>query len=231
MKKVFKEIIVLVCVLIVAAVVIIPIILNVAQRENYDTLNGKVEKLPINISSPAYGIILSIPVNEGSTITEGQTLATVQVLDPLFKLQDTGKLYLMQKNILTIRSPASGILGKTTVAPQSTIAPNGTFMQIYTLGNTTIHILLPEGKNISDYSAFSVPDTSGKTKYPLQVLDQIPTNVVDNVPQSTTVYRAKCVYIADCEKIAYNELIDIQAQKKQQQSSFFNGSFFSALFH
>ena len=143
MKKIIKELLGLLCVLIVAAVIIIPIALNATARSSYDTFNGTIEKLPIDISSPTSGIVLTIPVSEGESVPQGETLARVQILDPHFSLINAGNLYSAQGGILTIHSPVAGVLGKIRIAPESTIGGNEVFMQMYTASATEIQIFCP----------------------------------------------------------------------------------------
>jgi hypothetical protein len=220
-KKLLKELIALVCALCVAAALIFLYTLNLGQT-NYDTFVGKVNKLPIVISSPVYGEILTMPVTEGAIVTKGKLLATIQILAPHFTLPASNDLFQVYQNILSVQSPADGIVGKVTLAPLSTIESAGSLMQIYTAGNTEIQILLPQGKDMSDYEAFYAATTQNGPKYPLQVLGQVPTDVVSDIPQTTTVYRAKCQQVTACQNIINNEAITIYAQKKQAKSPFFN---------
>ena len=73
---------------------------------------------------------------------------------------------------------------------------------------------------MSGYSTFSVLDATDGKKYPLQVLGQVPTDIVNNIPATTVVYRSKCVHLADCMKIIDDQSVTIYAQKKQQAPSF-----------
>jgi hypothetical protein len=228
MKRFFREFIVMLCVLIVAAAIIIPVTLYVIHQNSTDTFKGNIGKIPIDISSPSYGIILSMPVTEGSTIIKGQKLATVHILDPTFKLQGTNDIYSMQDKILTIRSPRDGILGKIALANQSTINEDQTLMQLYTLDNITVQIFFTRENKITDYGTVYVGDPSNGNKYPLQLLGQIPVDAIplDTIPLDTntnvplvltSVYRATCVHATDCNKIIYSKSVTIYAQKKQLQ--------------
>jgi hypothetical protein len=214
MKKFLKELIAFVCALLIAAVIIFLFTQNLVNKTNYDTFTGNVNKVPIDISSPAYGQILTLPFTEGAMVTKGQTLATIQILASNFTLPPSSGLYLVSKNVLSIQSPADGIVGKVALAPQSTIGGNAMFMQIYTLENTDIQILLPQGKDLSGYAAFYASNMPNGSKYPLQVLGQIPTDVVSNISPTMSVYRAKCQNVTDCQNIINNKVIIIYAQKK-----------------
>jgi hypothetical protein len=225
-KKLLKELIALACALCVAAALIFLYTLNLGQT-NYDTFVGKVNKLPIIISSPVYGEILTMPVTEGAIVTKGKLLATIQILTPHFTLPASSDLFQVYQNILSVQSPVDGIVGKVALAPLSTIESAGSLMQIYTAGNTEIQILLPQGKDMSDYEAFYAATTQNGPKYPLQVLGQVPTDVVSDIPQTTTVYRAKCQQVTACQNIINNAAITIYAQKKQAKSPFLNIPFIS----
>ncbi len=214
MKKIVIEIITFLCALLIAAALIFTLIQNVSGQSGYDTFTGSVNKVPITISSPVYGQILTLPFTGGATVMKGQTLATIEILAPHFTLPASTDLFHVRGNILSIQSPANGIVGKVELAPQSTIAGTGTLMEIYTVDNTEIQILLPQGKEMSSYTAFYASNTPNGTKYPLQVLGQVPPDVVSNIPITTTVYRARCQQVTDCQNIVNNGAVTIYAQKK-----------------
>ena len=213
MKKILKELIALECSLIVA-IVLIFLITQLVGQTNYDTFVGNVNKVPIDVSSPVYGQILTLPLTEGETVKKGQTLATIRIFGTHFTPPASSDLFHVQGNILSVQSPADGIVGEVALAPLSMIESTGTLTQIYTVDNIEIQILLPQGKDISSYTAFYASTTQNGPRYPLQVLGQIPTDVVSNIPLTTTVYRAKCQQVTDCQKIVNYEAITIYAQKK-----------------
>src|SRR2546428_6257003 len=220
MKKIVIEIITFLCALLIAAALIFTLIQNVSGQSSYDTFTGNVNKVPITISSPVYGQILTLPFTEGATVTKGQILATIQILGPHFTLPASSNLFHVKGNILTVQSPGNGIVGKVALSPQSTIRSTDTLMQIYTVDNTEIQILLPQGKDMSSYTAFYASNTPNGTKYPFQVLGQVPTDVVSTIPMTTMVYRAKCQQVTDCQNIVNNAAVTIYAQKKPTKSLF-----------
>jgi hypothetical protein len=172
----------------------------------------------LNISSPVYGQILTLPVAEGATVKEGQVLATVQILGPNFTPSTSSNLYSVSGNILSLQSPVDGTVGSVTLAPQSTVGGTQPFIQIYTLSNLEIQILLPQGKDITNYSAFFALSRPNSSRFPLQILGQVPTDVLSNIPATTTVYRATCRRVTDCQSIVDNETVTIEAQKKPGSS-------------
>ncbi len=216
MKKLLKELLTLLIVSIVAAGLIFLFTRNI--QTSYETFTGNVHKIPINISSPVYGQILTLPVAEGATVQEGQVLATVQILATNFTPSRSSNLYSMSGNILSLRSPVDGTVGSITLAPQSTVGGTQPFIQIYTLSNLEIQILLPQGKDITDYSAFFASSTPNSSRFPLQILGQVPTDVLSNIPATTTVYRATCQRVTNCQSIVDNETVTIEAQKKPGSS-------------
>ena len=216
MRKVLKEVLAILCTLLIAAVLIFFFTLNIGQN-TYDTFTGYVSKVPLTITSPVYGQILTLPVKEGNTVTKGQTLATVEILNPDTIPAPSG-LYHVQGKILSIQSPSNGVVGQIALAPLSTIAGAGTLMQIYTEDNMEIQILIPQGYDIGSYTGFSGSNTPGGQRYSLHVIGQIPANVISNIAVTTTVYRATCQGTSDCQAaINYNAII-IYGQKKQVQS-------------
>jgi len=218
MKRFLIEVIAILCTLLVAAGLIFLFTQNIGQNY-YDTFTGYVSKAPLTVTSPVYGQILTLPVKEGDTVTKGQTLATIEILNP-DTIPAPSNLYQVHGNILSIQSPSSGVIGQIALAPLSTIAGAGTLMQIYTADNTEIQMLIPQGYNIRSYTGFSGSNTADGRHYPLHVVGQIPANVISNIPVTTTVYRATCQQISDCQAAINNNAIIIYAQKKQVQSPF-----------
>jgi hypothetical protein len=216
MKKLLKELLALLLVGIVAAGLIFLFTRNL--QTSYDTFTGNVHKIPINISSPTYGQIISLPVSEGATVKEGQVLATVQILSSNFTPSQSSNLYSVSGNILTLMSPADGIVGSVSLAPQSTVGGTQPFIQIYTLSNLEILVLLPDGKDISNYSALFASSTPNSQRFRLHILGRIPTDLLSNIPATTTVYRATCQKAAECQNIVDNESVTIEAQRKPGSS-------------
>src|SRR5712692_6707285 len=123
MRKVLIEALAILCTLLVAAVLIFFFTLNIGQN-NYDTFTGYVSKVPLTITSPVYGQILTLPVKEGNTVTKGQTLATVEILNT-DTIPAPSDLYQVQGKKLSIQSPSNGVVGQIALAPLSTIAGAG----------------------------------------------------------------------------------------------------------
>jgi multidrug efflux pump subunit AcrA (membrane-fusion protein) len=218
MKRLLKEFIALVLVIIVAAGLIFLFTLN--KQVTYDSFTGNIHKVPINLSSPVYGQIQTLPVTEGTTVTKGQELATVQILNTNSStlLSPSSNLYSVQGNVVRLRSPVNGIVGSVTLAPQSTVAASQTILQIYTLSNLQLQIILPQGNSISSYSAFFASLQPNNKMIPLKILGQVPTDVLGNVQATTTVYRATCQLVSDCQSIINNTMVPIEAQKKPGSS-------------
>ncbi len=216
MKGCLKEVIAILCVLLLAAVLIFFFTQNIGQN-NYDTFSGYVSKVPLTITSPVYGQILTLPVKEGDMVTRGQTLATIDILNP-DTIPAPSALYHVHGKTLSIQSPSSGVIGQIAQAPLSTIAGAGILMQIYTVDNTEIQMLIPQGYDIHSYMGFSASNTADGRRYPLHVVGQIPANVISNIPLTTTVYRATCRQISDCQAVINNNAVIIYAQKKQVES-------------
>jgi hypothetical protein len=216
MKKILIEVIAILGTLLFAAVLIFFFTQNIGQND-YDTFTGNVSKVPLNITSPVYGQILTLPVKEGDVVTKGQTLATIEILNP-DTTPASSDLFHVNGKRLSIQSPSNGVVGQIALAPLSTVAGAGTMMQMYTVDNTEIQLLIPQGYDIRSYTRFSASNTSNGQRYPLRVIRQIPANVISNIPVTTTVYRATCQQVSDCQAIINNNAIVIYAQKRQIQS-------------
>src|SRR5205823_3704512 len=115
MRRWLIEVIAIVCALLIAAVLIFFFTLNIGQS-NYDTFTGYVSKVPLVITSPVYGQILTLPVKEGDTVTKGQTLATIEILNP-DTIPASSDLYQVHGKILSIQSPSKGVIGQIALAP------------------------------------------------------------------------------------------------------------------
>jgi len=218
MRKILLEVIAIMFALLFAAVLVFFFTQNIGQN-NYDTFTGNVSKAPLTITSPVYGQILTLPVREGDTVAKGQTLATVEILNP-DTIPAPSALYHVHGNMLSVQSPSIGVIGQIALAPLSTIAGAGILMQMYTIENTEIQMLVPQGYDIRSYTGFSASNTPDGPRYHLHVIKQIPANVISNIPVTTTVYRATCQQISDCQAAIDNNAIIIYAQKKQVQSPF-----------
>ena len=124
MRKILLEVIAIMFALLFAAVLVFFFTQNIGQN-NYDTFTGNVSKAPLTITSPVYGQILTLPVKEGDTVTKGQTLATVEILNPN-TIPAPSALYHVHGNMLSVQSPSNGVIGQIALAPLSTIAGAGT---------------------------------------------------------------------------------------------------------
>src|SRR6266516_7851159 len=102
MKGCLKEVIAILCVLLLAAVLIFFFTQNIGQN-NYDTFSGYVSKVPLTITSPVYGQILTLPVKEGDTVSKGQTLASIEILNPN-TIPAPSDLYQVHGNRLSVQS-------------------------------------------------------------------------------------------------------------------------------
>ncbi len=217
MRKILLEVIAILVVLVIAgAVILVLFTQNVAR---YDTFTGNIEKAPINITSPVYGQILTLPVHEGDTVRKGQTLATIHILNP-DTIPAPSPLYRVNGMNLSVQSPSNGVVGQISFAPLSTVAGAGSLMQLYTTTSLDIQILLPQGHAMSDYTAFYAERPPDVHRYALHIVGQVPTNVISNIDPTTSVYRATCT---NCQAILENEAVAIQAQRKQPASPILDG--------
>lgn len=212
MKKILIEIIAFVLVLAIAVPLIF--LLFTQNVEHDDTYTGNISKAPINITSPVYGQILTLPVHEGDRVRQGQTLATIHILNPN-TLPTDSPLYHIKGMQLSVQSPTAGVVGQIAFAPFSTVAGAGSLMYLYSANSLEVQILLPQGHAVSDYSAFYAQRPPDAHRYALHIIGQVPTNVISNIDPTTSVYRATCT---NCQGILDNESVAIQAQRKQPPS-------------
>lgn len=217
MKKFWLELLVALVVLAVSGFVVLLLFTQNVTRD--DTFVGTIAKAPINITSPVYGQILTLPVHEGDTVHQGQTLATIHILNP-DTIPAASPLYRVRGMQLTVQSPTDGVVGQIAFAPFSTVAGAGSLMYLYTARSLQVQILLPQGHAISDYSAFYAQRPPDQQRYALHITGQIPTNVISNVDPTTSVYSATCT---NCAAILDNEAVAIVAQRTQPASPILDG--------
>ena len=212
MKKILIEIATFILVLAIAVPLIFLLFTQNVAHE--DTFTGNVQKAPINITSPVYGQILTLPVHEGDSVRKGQTLATIHILNPN-TIPEASPLYRVNGMSLSVQSPSSGVIGQVAFAALSTVAGAGSLMYLYTTNSLEVQILLPQGHTMSDYTTFYAQRPPEQRRYALHIVGQIPTNVISNIDPTTSVYRATCT---NCQAILDNEAVAIQAQRKQPSS-------------
>ncbi len=218
MKKIILEIIAVIGALAVAGVIILFLFTQNIGQVTFDTFSGTVNKTPVNITSPVYGQIMTLPTGEGDTVKPGQILATIHILNPN-TIPVKSPLYSVntQTMILQVLSPTSGVVGQVYFAPLSTVAGAGALMQIYTANSMEIQVLIPQKSNINDYAALYASHPPDQQKYLLHIVGQIPTNVLANIDPTTSVYQATCTH---CQALLDNQGIAIYAQRKQENSPF-----------
>jgi Biotin-lipoyl like len=230
MKKILLEIVAVFVTLIVASVIILVLFTQNVGQMAFDTFSGNVNKIPIDISSPVYGQIMTLPVREGDTVHKGQTLATIHILRVDTAPADNSPLYQREGMMIRVQSPSDGVVGQIAFAPLSTVASANSLMQLYTATSMEVQILLPQGSDMHNYTAFYASHPPDTQRYALHGVGQVPTNVLSNIDPTTSVYRATCT---QCQALLNDEAIAIYAQRKQAHSPFFDAllSWWNAIQH
>jgi len=85
-------------------------------------------------------------------------------------------------------------------------------MTLYTPASMDVRILLPQGNDVHDYTAFYAFQPPGGQKYLLHVIGQVPTDTLPTIDPATAVYRASCL---NCQLLINSETIAVSAQKPQ----------------
>ena len=219
MRRIVSEVAVLVGVVIVVGAMVYGYTQVALAPARFDTFTGKVNKLPLQISSPVYGQLLSLPLSVGSEVTQGQVIATIQVLDRNFKLLADSQLFKLQGGTLSVLSPASGVVAKLNVAPLSTVGGSEKLVDLYTTDSTDVWMLMPQGTELKTYDSFYVWLGANKLSHRLQVEGAIPTDVVGGASPTTNVYRTRCAAMAACADLLINQQVTICAVKAIPRSS------------
>src|SRR5438105_12373787 len=127
MRKILLEVIAMMFALLFAAVLVFFFTQNIGQN-NYDTFTGNVSKAPLTITSPVYGQILTLPLREGDTVAKGQTLATVEILNPN-TIPAPSALYHVHGIMFSVQSTSIGVIGHIMLDPVSIITVFGILIQ------------------------------------------------------------------------------------------------------
>lgn len=192
-KRVFKELLVLVVALLVAGGIMYGYTRSVSAKPSYDVLSGEVHQIPLTVSSPIYGEILSMPYSAGSQVKKGETLATIQRLDggKIALPQHTDLFHVQQNGQIVLVSPVDGLVSDVLYAPHSTVATAAPLLDISTAQTTQLVAFLPANATPADYSHFSVATSPTSKRLPIQLVKPLPVQVVSNVPAKTVPYLAR----------------------------------------
>jgi hypothetical protein len=215
MSRIIKELIALALVLALGGVLVQGIrqVAATAPSSPYDTFQARVNAIPVQILSPAAGQVLSLSSVEGSTVTQGQELATIQVFDRTYRPPVDNQLFKLQGDKLAVLSPVTGVVGRLAVAPLSMVGGNQSLLDIYAPENTDLHVLIPQGAAISSYRAFYAATSLGATRYPINIEGAIPTLASANVAPKTTLYRATCAPVTGCLSFINVQQVLVIAEK------------------
>lgn len=201
MKRLIRELAALTCVLVVAGGIVLALTRTVGVPTTFDTFTGRVDKLPLQILSPVAGQVLTLPQWEGEAVQKGQVLATIQVLDRSFKPPADSPMFKLQDDVLQVVSPATGMIAKLALAPLSVVSGNGLLMQLFTLENTQLQVLVPQESKLGNYRAFYMAAAQNSARFRIRIEGVIPVDVAGDVSPTTTVYRARCDRPSDCQTL------------------------------
>jgi hypothetical protein len=213
MRRIAAELALLACVLSVAGLVALGLIRVVGAQTTYDTFTGRVNKIPVQISSPAYGQVLLLPFGVGSHVDVGQALVTIQVVDRGFRVPQNSQLFKLQGDNLSLLSPVTGIVGRITVAPLSTVTASELILQLYTPEHTDLQVLVPQGRQLAGYRSFYAASADRQARYPIRVQGAMPGEIDSNVSPTTVVYQARCESREDCVSLLHNQQVLIYAER------------------
>lgn len=215
MRRLFSELVALVIVLSVGFLLAQGIFRMVEKTSSspYDTFQARVNSIPLQILSPVAGQVLSLPSIEGSAVTQGQELATIQVFDRSYRPPADNQLFKLQGDKLVMVSPVAGVVGRVMVAPLSMVGGNQSLLELFAPEDTDLHVLIPEGEAISSYQAFYAMTNMSATRYPINIEGAIPTQSIANIDPTTTVYRATCAPTVSCLTFLNVQQVVVIAEK------------------
>lgn len=219
-KRFVKELLALVFVVAVAVGLMFAFTVNAERKPQYKQFQGRVVALPVNVSSPVYGQITSLAVTDGDTVHTGETLATVQMLDPQHaNVPNDSALYSTDGDqTIKIKSPVDGTVGAVSNAQSSTIAVANTLATIYTSSSLQVRVLLPRGTKPSQYTAYYATDHVGGARYKIALGTPVPATSPDPALSTDTVYAARFANAKDARALLPYHTVVILAQRPRQAS-------------
>lgn len=219
-KRIVKELLVLAVALLVAGGIMYGYTQNVSAQPTYKVLAGEVDQLPLTVSSPIYGEILSLPVAVGAHVSAGETLATIQRLDgdKIALPQHTDLFHIKQNGTIDLVSPVNGIVSDVQYAPHSTVATAAPLLDLATVQTTQLVVFLPTTDRPQDFVHFAAAASPSSTRLPIQLVKPLPVQGVNNVPQKTIPYLATFANAHAGEQLIGSSTITIFATQKPQNN-------------
>lgn len=215
--RIVKEVSVLVLALLVAGGLMYGYTAFAAAKPRYDTMTGAVRHVPLAISTPVYGEIVSLPVSLGDQVKKGQTLAVISRLDngSGFTVPRHSDLYRQNSNgTIALLSPASGVVNSVLFAEHSTIATAGTLMQLSTAQATQLEVYVPTTDNLQSYQRLYASTSSNGARIPIQLVRPIPSDAAMGAPAKTTTYLAKVASSSGSDQLLSQNAVSITAVRK-----------------
>lgn len=180
MKKIFLEIIAILLVFAVSGTVVyrvFPQIISNIEKRNEKELPGRIEKVPLKVSSPTYALIDKLPVQIGQLVKKGDTLAVLKDISDNEKEIDINSS-LFQKdenNMITVFAPTDGIVAEIYFSENSTVKPQLDVLSLYPFDTTRVRF--SSDKEIVDNDAMVTIRFEGQT-LELNLLDTLPTKLI-----------------------------------------------------
>lgn len=108
----------------------------------YGTDDAQITSPIVNVSAPAAGLLTTLSVKQGDSVTSGQTIATVTTASA----NEKGTA-----NTVDVTSPINGTILLTSVVPGQAVAPGLPILEVTDLGAETVTAYVDEGaiRNVS----------------------------------------------------------------------------------
>ena len=215
--RIVKELSVLVLALLAAGGLMYGYTAYAAAQPRYDTMTGAVRHVPLAISSPVYGEIMSLPVSLGDQVKKGQTLAVISRLDngSGITVPRHSDLYRENSNgTIALLSPANGVVNNVLFAEHSTIATAGTLMQLSTTHATQLEVFVPTTDNLQSYQRLYASTSPSGTRIPIQLVRPLPSDAATSAPAKTTAYLAEVSSSSSSAQLLSQNAISITAVRK-----------------
>jgi hypothetical protein len=213
---VLKEIAVLFVALAVAGSIMYAFVSSRSGQPTYVTMQGSIQRLPLDVSSPIYGQIVSMPAQQGMKVQKGQALAIIQGLGPqtapitqkstLFRTLPGGRIEVL--------SPSDGLVGKVDLANGSMVAAASTFLQLYTIQATQLSVRLPADRSVGDYQGFAVAFSAHGRRYPITLTRPLPGDSASSSSSASTMMSARFTDDGVPEEILSGSRVIVFAHEK-----------------
>lgn len=224
-SKILIEITFLILGICLATIIVGVAFNNINSRSQYESFPGIVNKKELVIASPSFAIIEKIDVYEGKLIKKNDELAKLKIVVESKNRSEldayvNNENFKLDGDILTVYSPADGIVGKVFFAEKSNVKPEIDIISIYPFQSSSVTFFDKNNKFIpGDYkNILAQKQDSDVEKFQLNLLNTYP------VDSSTNGGKSFYAAFSDPEAPKHfenNGVVTVLAEKRSRPNNLF----------